>query len=200
MLGLLVALSLTQGSAPAPSCHTSGQQLACGFHCRAELGEVKCAQTPEGVCQRVEGQLVCWDPPEEVRLHAPDARPPQCKAMLGQVACGYACESSATHLACAQTPWGACTTRYDEVVCWDPVPATIHHFTGELKGATCTSTETAFACGWDCRRSRSEAQCAQTPRGHCAAIDGRLACFDPPVPAISHPASETTRASARRAR
>jgi hypothetical protein len=62
----------------------------------------------------------------------------------------------------------------------------IHHLTDELKGASCTSTESAFACGWDCKRSRNQVQCAQTPRGRCALVDDKVTCFDPPVPAITH--------------
>lgn len=187
MLATLITVFLTQNT-QGPSCHTSGRAVACGYQCRAELGEVRCAQTPEGICLRLEGQLACWDPPEEVRLHGlrDGSHKPLCKAKLGEVACGYACATSETKLACAQTPWGVCTTRYDEVVCWDPPAAVIHHFTDELKGATCLSTETAYACGWDCKQSRSEAQCAQTPRGKCSAQDGKLFCFDPPVPPISH--------------
>jgi hypothetical protein len=184
MLATLITILLTQNS-QSPSCHTSGGAVACGYHCRAELGEVRCAQTPEGICQRLEGQLVCWDPPEEVRLHD-SSHTPRCKAKRGEIACGYSCATSETKLACAQTPWGVCTTRYDEVVCWDPPPAIIHHFTDELKGASCISTETAYACGWNCKQVRSEAQCAQSPRGTCSSQDGRLYCFEPPVPPVSH--------------
>ncbi len=190
MLATLAAVILAQASVPAPSCRTSGSQLACGYHCRAELGEAKCSQTPEGICQNVEDRLVCWDPPEEVRLHA-TAQRPSCKKKFGEVACGYACATSPTKIACAQTPWGSCTTRYDQVVCWDPAPATIHHFTEELAGVRCVSSETSFACGWDCKRSRSEVRCAQTPRGTCAVNEGKLVCFDPPVPAVSHPPAPT---------
>lgn len=186
MLSSLATLVVLTQASPAPSCHTSGRSVACGYHCLAELGEVKCAQTPEGLCQRAEDRLVCWDPPEEVRLHAV-TRKPQCKLKRGLVSCGYACATSETKLACAQTPWGVCTTRYDDVVCWDPAPATIHHFLEELQGAKCLTTESAFGCGWDCRTSRSEVMCAQTPRGRCAVQDGRLFCFDPPALPISHP-------------
>ena len=38
-------------------------RVACGYHCKAAFGQVACAQTPEGVCARGEGRVVCWDPP-----------------------------------------------------------------------------------------------------------------------------------------
>lgn len=186
MTALLVLVALTQAG-PEPECRTSGGVVACGFNCRAELDQVKCAQTPQGFCRRVEGQLVCWDPPEEVRLHAPDVGRASCSAKYRDVVCGYACVTSPNHLACAQTPWGVCATRFDTVRCWDPAPATIHHFEpAKLRGAACLQTDGAIACGWDCKRSYEDAKCAQTPAGRCRVVDGRIACFDPPLPPITH--------------
>ncbi len=183
MLTSLLLLALTQ----TPECRTSGTTTACGYNCRAELSEVKCAQTPQGVCQRIEGQLVCWDPPEEVRFHAAPAAP-VCKAKFRDVACGYTCATSPDKIACTQTPWGVCGTRHGEVKCWDPAPAVVHHFanTGELRGATCVHTAQGIECGWDCKTSYREVQCAQTPKGVCRVVDGRIACFDPPLPPITH--------------
>jgi hypothetical protein len=184
----LLLLALLTQTAPQPECHTSGGQQACGFHCRAELDDVQCAQTPEGFCQRVEQRLLCWDPPEEVRLHAPkEVSKATCHAKYGEVVCGFAWVSSPTHVAAAQTPWGVCTSRFDEVTCWDPAPAVVHHLgPSELKGASCLSTDDHVACGWDCKRSYQEVQCAQSPRGRCTVTDGKLHCFDPPLPPITH--------------
>ncbi|MEW5740657.1 MAG: hypothetical protein AB1938_17140 [Myxococcota bacterium] len=179
---------------PKPECRTSGMNVACGFDCRAELDEVKCAQTPQGFCQRLERQLVCWDPPEEVRLHAPRLGRPACRAKFRDLACGYACVTSPNHLACAQTPWGVCATRFDRVECWDPSPAVIHHSKPEeLTGARCVQTDVKFACGWDCKRSYQDAQCAQTPKGQCRIVEGRISCFDPPLPPITHEPVATTK-------
>ena len=182
---LLVLLSQ---SAPAPECHTSGSQQACGFHCRAELGQVKCSQTPEGFCQSVEQDLICWDPPDEVRFHPVTSKATaSCHAKFKEVACGFTCATSPTHLACAQTPWGVCATRFDSVVCWDPSPAVIHHLPpAELAGAKCLQTDDGVACGWDCKSAYQKVQCAQSPRGKCSVNEGRIACFDPPLPPITH--------------
>lgn len=190
MLTTALVLVLTQ-SPPATECRSSGGKLACGYHCRAELGDAQCSQTPEGLCTSLETKVVCWDPPEEVRLHAADAKA-QCKAKRSQVACGYGCATSETKVACATTPWGACTARYDEVVCWDPAPNVIHHLVKELTGSTCVSTESSYACGWSCQTLRGESRCAQTPRGKCVLKDGRITCFDPPVPDVSHAPAEAT--------
>lgn len=187
-IALLLLLSQKSVSTPAVECRTSGLSVACGFHCRAELDEVKCAQTPQGLCTRLERQLVCWDPPDEVRFHGTQTLGrPQCKSKYRDVACGYSCLTSPNHLACAQTPFGVCATRFDRVVCWDPAPVVLHHSTpDELRGATCLQTDTMFACGWSCLRSFQDVACAQTPQGKCRVVEGRLACFDPPLPPISH--------------
>ena len=186
---LLAALTQT----PAASCHQSGSSRACGYDCRAEFGEVRCAQTPAGFCTRIEGQLLCWDPPLEVQLHPIAFGKASCRSKYKDIACGYVCASSENHLACAQTPFGVCTTRFDEVICWDPSPELIHHHLvnlaspGDLRGASCVTTETAFDCGWDCKKSYQGVQCAKTPAGTCSMLDGRISCFDPPLPPIFHP-------------
>ena len=171
-----------------PECHSSGGDVACGFYCRAELDEVKCAQTPQGVCTRVERTLTCWDPPDEVRFHADATTKPICKAKYRDVACGYSCMTSPTNLACAQTPWGVCAMRHDHVECWDPSPTVIHNFADskDLAGAKCVTTDTGFACGWDCMVSYREPKCAQTPRGVCTINRGKISCFDPPLPPPTH--------------
>lgn len=181
---LLLALAQTE----QPTCHVSGDERACGFHCRAELGQVRCARTPEGFCARVEGRLTCWDPPEEVRLHPVTGGPtPRCEVKYREVACGYACLTSPSHLACAQTPFGRCTTRFDAVTCWDPAPEVIHASSaGALGSASCVQSDQGVACGWSCKKSYQSVQCAQTPDGTCSVIDGKISCFDPPVPPISH--------------
>ncbi len=186
MVTALVMMVLTQ----TPECRTSGMQTACGFHCRAELDEVKCAQTPQGRCERIERRLVCWDPPDEVRFHEDAGIPgaPVCRAKYRDVACGYACVTSPNKLACAQTPWGVCATRHDDVHCWDPKPEVIHAFvaTKQLGGAKCVQTDSGFACGWDCKRSYQDVQCAQSPVGRCSVFEGRITCFEPPLPPVTH--------------
>ncbi len=170
-----------------PECHQSGGDVACGYYCRAELDEVQCAKTPQGICTRLERSLVCWDPPDEVRLHSPTSKP-VCKAKPDDVQCGYSCLTSQTRIACAQTPWGVCGMRHDEVECWDPSPAVIHTFapTNELTGAKCVTTDRGIVCGWDCKTSYRETKCAQTPKGTCTVNRGKLTCFDPPLAPVIH--------------
>lgn len=190
MLTTLSLVLLAQAAAPIPraECRTSNNVQACGFHCIAELDQVKCAQTPQGFCTRKERQVVCWDPPEELRLHAPEkVSSATCHAKYRDVTCGFACTSSPNHLACAQTPWGVCVTRFDDVACWDPSPAVVHHLPqAELAGAKCVQTNEMFACGYDCKTSWQSAACAQTPRGKCNIVEGKILCFDPPLPSITH--------------
>lgn len=182
MFTALVLLTLSQ----TPECRTSGLQTACGFHCRAELDQVMCAQTPQGTCERVEGKLVCWDPPEEVRLHSPTSRP-DCRMKYGEIACGFSCGTSETQLACTSTPWGVCSMRNNKVSCWDPSAAVIHNFASKgLSGAKCLQTNSSFACGWDCKESYRDVQCAQTPQGKCSIFEGKIVCFDPPIAPVNH--------------
>ncbi len=174
---------------PAPECRTSGGVQACGFHCRAELGEVKCAQTPQGLCTRVESQLVCFDPPEEARIHLDSLALAKavCKSKRRSVECGYNCVDSPNQLQCAKTPYGVCTTRFDNVTCWDPSTTVIHHLPEKaLAGAACLQTESATACGWNCKTAFGQVQCAQTPRGTCTVLNQKISCFDPPLPPIAH--------------
>lgn len=190
---LVVVLSQNVPKTPDPECKTSGTQQDCGYHCRAELGEVRCARTPEGFCTRIAGQLACWDPPEEVRLHGAGKATATCSAKRSDVACGFACLDSPSNQACTQTPWGACVTRFDSVACWDPSPAVVHTFYPDLGGAKCLSTDLAWACGWDCKQSYQEVACAQTPTGRCMVIKGKISCVDAPVMSPSHAPVTTTK-------
>lgn len=192
-----IVLALLVAQTPEAECRTSGLKQACGFHCRAGLDEVQCAQTPQGFCQSIEQRVVCWDPPEEVRLHDAGQATASCRAKYRDVACGYSCTTSPNHLACAQTPWGVCATRFDRVVCWDPAPAVIHHLSAaQLAGARCVQSDRELACGWDCKASFQHVQCAQTPRGRCTVSEGRIACFDPPLPPITHAPTPPVESSA----
>ncbi len=50
------------GDVPTPECRENGRRVACGYHCVSALGEVRCAQTPQGVCHSDLAGLHCWDP------------------------------------------------------------------------------------------------------------------------------------------
>lgn len=51
-----------QGAPPAMACMRLNGQIACGYHCVSANGEVRCASTPNGICQVTNSHVVCWDP------------------------------------------------------------------------------------------------------------------------------------------
>ena len=63
---------------PASARTTS---LVCGYHCASNLNGAACAQTPDGLCASTPSQVVCWDPPPDVRWlmsTRDDLPPPKC--------------------------------------------------------------------------------------------------------------------------
>lgn len=172
---------------PPPECRISNGVEICGYHCLVHPRGGACSRTPEGMCQVLDGEVYCFDPPEEVRLHLTSPAPvPICKSKYGTRTCGYSCESSPTKLGCTQSPWGRCKASFDELTCWDPPPETVHAFAPNLSGSTCVSTQRMTACGWNCKTSYQEAACAQTPNGRCSVYQGKVQCIDAPVAPIMH--------------
>jgi len=98
---------------PQGTCQTAYGKTVCGFDCASAYGELKCAQTPEGVCHSAYGQLVCWDPPRPVRRGI-KAR---CQSAYGQIACGYGCVTAYGKVRCANSPSGTCQAAYGDIVC-----------------------------------------------------------------------------------
>lgn len=97
-----------------PTCITNYGRTVCGYDCKADYGEVKCAQTPNGACTSNYGQVYCWDPPMHVHQKA------ECISNYGQIACGYHCIANYGEVKCAKTPDGICTANQGTVTCWDP--------------------------------------------------------------------------------
>jgi hypothetical protein len=52
---------------PKPTCRTASTAIACGYDCKANPAEVRCAQTPRGQCVKDEFKLECFDPPPLVQ-------------------------------------------------------------------------------------------------------------------------------------
>jgi hypothetical protein len=50
-------------SIPRPTCLTASTAIACGYDCKADRSEVKCAATPRGRCERHDTVFECFDPP-----------------------------------------------------------------------------------------------------------------------------------------
>src|SRR6478609_7879793 len=172
------------GRNPAPSCVRLGDRLACGFHCVSNLNQVACAQTPEGLCAATPSQVVCWDPPPDVRLvmqSRDDLPQPSCITSINGAACGYDCERTGDQVACAATPMGACATRFGVLRCWDPAPEVRWEMEarGELTAASCERTLDRVACGYACVSTLKNVKCAETPWGQCTRSFDAIACWDP---------------------
>ena len=104
-----------------PECVTAFGTTACGYHCISAFGEVKCAQTPYGVCKSAFGEIVCWDPSRPVNKQA------ECVTSFGKITCGYNCVSAFGETKCAETPEGTCKSSSGNIECWDPEPQNDHH-------------------------------------------------------------------------
>jgi hypothetical protein len=46
---------------PEASCLASDGRIACGYRCVAAYGQVRCAQTPDGLCRAESGRVTCFD-------------------------------------------------------------------------------------------------------------------------------------------
>ncbi|WP_338864458.1 hypothetical protein [Myxococcus stipitatus] len=111
-----------------PECKSVRGQVACGFNCKVNNGEVACNTTPYGVCTTHFGRLVCWDPPDSVIHEYASATPtPRCLNASEAIACGYDCKSLRGEVRCASTPRGVCAIngRDQQFTCFDP-PSLLH--------------------------------------------------------------------------
>ena len=59
---------------PRPSCLTASTTLECGYDCKSDRSEVKCAGTPGGRCEKRDSELICFDPP--LLSHCAHGAPP----------------------------------------------------------------------------------------------------------------------------
>lgn len=107
---------------------------------------------------------------------------PQCTTSQGRTVCGYACRSSTTDVACANTPYGVCQVLNGRVQCWDPPLVAIQHPRGNRP--ECKESRGQVACGYNCRLAEGGVACARTPYGVCTVTYGRIYCWDPPESAI----------------
>jgi hypothetical protein len=184
MYALVIALGLALDVAAAPTCISRFDQMACGYQCTANLTQLACAQTADGLCAKTPSRVVCWDPPPDVRqlLRArPELPRPRCISGIGRVACGFHCVQAFGKVACADTPLGACADRFGDVRCWDPAPEVraAMESAGELTPASCETTLAATACGYHCEMAGQTVRCAATPWGTCERHFDQLACWDP---------------------
>lgn len=185
--------SLAAGEARAVDCLTSSGQTACGYHCLGAERQVRCAQTPEGVCSNSSGVLACWDPPSLLRRVYEHVPPASCVTNGGQTACGYHCVTGSDQARCAQTPFGACSVNGGRLACWDPPAEVILARGPRTPPASCVASSDRVACGYHCEVWQGVLRCAQTPDGTCQHQGGTLTCWDPPLDtpaAVYDPAGE----------
>lgn len=193
VVGMLGLVSFG-GGASAADCLTSSGKTACGFHCVSGEGQVRCSQTPEGVCSVTSGVVACWDPPAVLRrVYGERVPTASCVTTYGQTACGYSCEMNSDRALCAQTPFGECQASDSRVVCWDPPAAVILTRGARTPAATCLASSGKIACGYHCSAYDGAVRCAQTPDGTCSVQQGKVVCWDPPLDslgAVFDPAAE----------
>jgi hypothetical protein len=174
---VFIGLCATSALAQNAECKTASGLTACGYHCVAASGQVKCAQTPGGICTAQNGVVTCWDPPMHVLPLAQGIRP-ECKTVSGVTACGFHCEARFGQVKCAQTPAGSCTANNSQVTCWDG-PSSLPN-PNVLARPECKTAYGATVCGFACTAAYGEIACAATAQGACMAAYGKIVCWDPP--------------------
>jgi hypothetical protein len=168
--------------APDPQCLHSAGRTACGYGCKASDNQVRCAQTPQGVCHVGSGIVACWDPPPLVKTVLGRSAPrPSCVTSYGQTACGYHCVANYDQVQCAQTPFGACRANEGKVACWDPPAAVLASRRATTPKAVCESGYGKVGCGYHCIADHGVVRCADTPDGMCRSERGTVFCWDPPL-------------------
>ncbi|MFL5347412.1 MAG: hypothetical protein ACJ8AT_21720 [Hyalangium sp.] len=58
-----------------PDCLTANTSIGCGYDCKADYSQVKCAATPRGRCEKHNEVLECFDPPiltQDAHTQPPD--------------------------------------------------------------------------------------------------------------------------------
>jgi hypothetical protein len=176
-----MVVTLAAADARAVECLTSSDQTACGYHCIGAEGQVRCAQTPDGVCSSSSGVVACWDPPPLLRRVFARVPTPSCVTNGSQTACGYQCVVGSDQARCAQTPFGACRANGGRLVCWDPPAEVILARGDRTPSGACVLGSDRVACGYHCEVWQGSLRCAQTPDGVCRHQGDALTCWDPPL-------------------
>jgi hypothetical protein len=167
---------------PAPECRSFEGQVACGYRCAAQAGQVRCARTPQGVCHGRSGQVVCFDPSAAVyAVWGVDTPPAECRTVGEHTVCGYRCVAGLEGVRCASTPAGVCRSEGGRVACFDPPAALLCAHGRDVPTPQCRSSEGQPVCGYGCASAYGRAACARTPQGVCRVAESQVHCFDPPV-------------------
>lgn len=176
-----VPATLVLRQALAADCVTDEHRTVCGYHCIKSDGQLRCAQSPEGVCSATSSVVVCWDPPALLRKIFDKRVPsPSCVTNDGRTACGYHCVSNYGSAQCAQTPFGACRANEGKLVCWDPPARVMLRDKKQTPEASCIAAYGKVACGYHCEANQGVLRCATTPEGLCRRERDTVVCWDPP--------------------
>jgi hypothetical protein len=92
-------------------------EVACGYRCQAVGADVKCAQTPAGLCIADFGRVDCWDPVVWVPAAGSEAPPAECLRDFGALACGWGCVAALEQVRCSQLPGGRCRVDFGRLTC-----------------------------------------------------------------------------------
>lgn len=185
MLASLAGASSSASPDPGAECRSAFGMTACGYHCVAAFGDVKCAATSSGACKAAFGEVVCTDgarprdpgppcckhdPPRDDRGSWPNA---ECRSGFGKTACGYHCVAAYGDVKCAATPAGACQAGFGVVACGDPA-----HYRAGMPNVRCLAGFGKVACGYGCVAGFGDVKCARRPSGTCKAAYGEVVCSD----------------------
>ncbi len=183
LLAAVLSASPSQVGRSGAQCITEYGITACGYQCIARHGQVKCAQTPVGICFVEGDEVTCWDPRGWYPTPQTNEIPrPKCVKEYGEIDCGWACLARHGQQLCAQTPDGLCVLFDGEVRCWDPPVNLRAYYKGAaLPRAHCEEAYGQLACGFECLARYGELKCAGTPEGMCRADGGKVECWDPPM-------------------
>jgi hypothetical protein len=175
----LISFVLSSG---APQCVTEYGKTVCGYSCVARYHQVKCSETPQGICypDSKSESVICWDPPVASRVPAAvGSLQASCITEYGQTVCGYSCKAKAQQVKCAQTPDGICETIGGEVVCWDPAGDIRQRFGSQIPKPQCIREYGKTACGYECLARHNQVRCTETPAGKCRLDGETVVCWDP---------------------
>jgi hypothetical protein len=94
---------------PPAQCIAHAGKIVCGWDCKTQFTEAKCASWPGGACVRHRDTVVCGPeaPPRWWALYHEDAEPlpkARCINKHDQVACGWNCVSRYGKVKCMPTP------------------------------------------------------------------------------------------------
>lgn len=170
-LALLVAL---HAGAQTQECKSAYGKTACGYHCLAAYGDIKCAEHPQGTC----------------------------KAAYGEVACGFDCTAAFGKVRCAPDLGGVCKAAFGDVVCsgserpdgagWRGPNGRVDRWRNDDRydrrwrepadapPQECKSAYGKTVCGYHCQAAFGDVRCARTHKGACEVAFGKITCDDPP--------------------